>query len=163
MRREAGTRRTTLDLSEERDALCDVMTKPLNRIVAVWWMSVILWGGALQTRAATAEDATNPAPVSLGDNTYSLTRGSGFVAFRGTEGLAYRARQDAEKFCADMGKQMKLVSLKEDKASLLKGGFSKATIVFQAVTAGEAGEAGVASQSRFETQPERGAAPRADY
>jgi hypothetical protein len=105
----------------------------------------LIFGAAPIAQAATTKDETTPPPVSLGDNTYSLTRGSGFIAFRGTEGLAYRAREDAVAFCAGMGKKMKEISIKQDKASLLHGGFSKATVVFKALDANDPELTGVAA------------------
>jgi hypothetical protein len=102
-------------------------------MAVAFWVGVLLLG-SLGTAQA---DSPKPAPVPMGDNTYSLTRSSGFALALGTAGLKEKAREDAEKFCADMGKRMKVVSISAEKASLIHGGYSKATIIFKAVDPAE--------------------------
>lgn len=106
-------------------------TNFLRRMAAALGVGLVLLGALSTAQAA----APKPAPVPMGDNTYSLTRSSGFAWALGTGRLKEEAREDAEKFCADMGKKMEVISLTGDKASLLHGGYSKATIVFRAVDA----------------------------
>lgn len=89
------------------------------------------------TSAAASSDDTNPPVTSLGDSTYALTRSSNFAFFRSTKKLAARARVDAAKYCATLGKQMREVSMDENKASLIYGGFSNVTIKFLALDAGD--------------------------
>jgi hypothetical protein len=94
-------------------------------LVALSWTLVV--------QAAPDPNDPKPPVVSLGDNTYALKRGSNFVYFRDTTKLARQARTDAEKFCQDMGKKMKELSMEEKKGSLVFGDFSKATITFKAL------------------------------
>jgi hypothetical protein len=102
-------------------------------------MAVAFWAGVLLLGSLGTAQADSPkaAPVPMGDNTYSLTRSSGFAWALGTARLKAEARGDAEKFCADMGKRMKVVSITAEKASLIHGGYSKATIIFKAVDPAE--------------------------
>lgn len=93
----------------------------------------LLLGWAPLARANSSPNDPNPPVVSLGDNTYSLKRGSNFFYFRGTSKLAKRAREDAEKYCQAMGKRMKEVSMDEKKGGLVLGDFSTATITFKAL------------------------------
>ncbi len=108
-------------------------TNPLRRMAVALCAGVLLLGSPDTAQA----DSTKPAPVPMGDNTYSLTCSSGFAWALGTGRLKAEARGDAEKFCADMGKSMKVVSITAEKASLLHGGYSKATIIFKAVDPAE--------------------------
>jgi len=88
---------------------------------------------------AHAADPNDPNPpvVSLGDDTYTLKRGAKFFYFRDTTKLAKRAREDAEKFCHSLGKEMKELSMDEEKGGLVIGDFSKATIKFKALAPGD--------------------------
>jgi hypothetical protein len=98
-------------------------------MVVAFWVGVVLLG-SLSTAKATAP---KPDPVPMGDNTYSLTRSARFAFSFSTDKLEKKAREDAGKFCAGMGKKMKEVSISAEKASLIHGGFSKATIIFKAL------------------------------
>lgn len=98
-------------------------------------MAVALWVGVVLLEfpdTAVAEDS-QPAPVSMGDNTYSLTRRAGFAFIRNTARLEKEARMDATEFCARLGRKMKEVSMTSKKASPILGGISQATIIFRAL------------------------------
>ena len=98
-------------------------------------MAVALWVGAFLLGfpgTAVADDA-QPAPVPMGDNTYSLTRRAGFAFIRNTATLEKEARMDAITFCASLGRKMKEVSMTSKKASVILGGISQATITFKAL------------------------------
>jgi len=82
--------------------------------------------------------ATTPRVVSLGDNTYSVTREAGNVFSRDTEALTAKAKEDAARFCAAQGKQLKVVDVMVEKPFPTTG-YAKAKIVFQPVDAGNAG------------------------
>ena len=110
-----------------------MMTNPWRRMTAAFWIGVILLGAVGPAQAARPK----PAPVRIGDNTYSLTRSARFAFSFDTEKLKAEAREDAAKFCAGLGKRMKEVSISAQKASLLYGGFSEATIIFKALDPGD--------------------------
>lgn len=86
-----------------------------------------------------ALDPNDPAPpvVSLGNDTYKLTRGSKVIYARGTGKLVQLARHDAEKYCRDLGREMKELSTEEIKGSLFFGDFPKAVITFKALPPGD--------------------------
>jgi hypothetical protein len=77
-----------------------------------------------------------PAPVSMGDNTYSITREAGSAFNRDIEKLKEDATDAASKFCADQGKQMKVISL-TGKVPMFATGYAKAKIVFKALSPGD--------------------------
>lgn len=104
-------------------------TNLLRRVGPVLLVCAVWLGGAPWASA----EAAKPAPVPLGDGSYQLTREARTAFARATAPLKYEAQGDAAAFCAAQGKRMKLVSVDEDKASVLRGGFSRVTIVFKAL------------------------------
>jgi hypothetical protein len=80
-----------------------------------------------------------PAPhvVSLGNNTYSVTRASKTGFELGTDELKSEAMQDATGFCAAQGKQLKIVTLTQVKPKFYGQDFAKVKIVFKALDAGD--------------------------
>jgi len=104
-------------------------THPWSRWAAAIGLGVALLGTALPVRAA----APPPAPVSLGNDTYRLTHSARWTFSYNTEKLERLAREDAARFCAGLGRKMKEVSISSQKASVLYGGISQATIVFKAL------------------------------
>jgi len=86
--------------------------------------------------APAAYASPPPAPVSMGDNTYSITREAGSAFNRDIEKLKEDATDAANKFCADQGKQMKLISL-TGKVPMFATGYAKAKIVFKALSPGD--------------------------
>ena len=113
-------------------------TRPLVKCLSFGWLAVVMqmltW-----LPAAHAADPNDPNPpvVALGNDTYVITRGATFFYFRSTAKLVTRARADAQKFCRDMGKEMKEVSVEEIKAGLVIGDFAKAKITFKALAPGD--------------------------
>jgi len=77
-----------------------------------------------------------PAPVSLGNNTYSITREASNAFHRDLDKLKEEATDAANKYCADQGKQMKLISL-TGKVPMFAMGYAKAKIVFMALNPGD--------------------------
>lgn len=112
--------------------------KPLVKLHSFGWFAVVMlmlaWTGA-----AHAMDPNDPYPpvVSLGDDTYVITRGATFFYFRNTAKLVTRAREDARKFCHDLGREMKELSVEEIKAGLIIGDFAKARLTFKALPPGD--------------------------
>jgi hypothetical protein len=77
-----------------------------------------------------------PAPVSLGNNTYSITCEATNAFHRDLDKLKADATDLANQFCAEQGKQMKLLSL-TGKVPMFATGYAKAKIVFKALNAGD--------------------------
>ena len=74
--------------------------------------------------------------VSLGRNTYSVTRTATTAFSRNPEKLAAQAREEATKFCDSQGKVMKVVSVTAGQP-YWGGGMSSAKIVFMALKSGD--------------------------
>ncbi len=74
--------------------------------------------------------------VEMGDNTYSITREAKTTFNRDTEKLKSEAQEDAVKFCASRGKQMKVMTLDVDRPFYTLG-FASAKIVFKALDAAD--------------------------
>jgi Short C-terminal domain len=104
-------------------------TNPVSRMAVAFWVGLVVFGSLSTAEAA----APKPAPVSLGNNTYRLTRSARFAFSFDTDKLKKQAREDAIKFCDSLGKKMKELSISAEKASLIYGGFSSATIIFKAL------------------------------
>ena len=111
-------------------------TKPLVRLVSFGWLVALMVAWAPWAHAADPDDPTPPV-VALGSDTYLITRGAKFFYFRDTAKLVKRARTDAQKFCRDMGREMKELSVEEIKAGLVIGNFAKARITFKALAPGD--------------------------
>ncbi|HWA86112.1 MAG TPA: SHOCT domain-containing protein [Opitutus sp.] len=81
-----------------------------------------------------------PASVArfetLGDNTYTCTREASTSFDRNVDQLTAEAKEDAAKFCATKGKQPKVISIAVHKAWPTLG-FSRATVTFKALEAGD--------------------------
>jgi len=85
---------------------------------------------------AFAGCATKSDIVSLGDNTYSVTRKGATAFSRDTDAMAAEAKQDAARFCAAQGKQLKVVDVVVDKPFYTTG-YANAKVVFRALAAGD--------------------------
>ena len=72
----------------------------------------------------------------MGNNTYSITRVAKHALDRNIDALKAEAMEDATQYCAARGKQLKVVSMKEEKPWISVGYF-KATIIFKALNAGD--------------------------
>jgi hypothetical protein len=73
----------------------------------------------------------------MGNDTYTVTRvaKTGFV--RHTDELKAEALDDAAKFCAEQGKQLKVVTITESKPHVMFLGYAKASVIFKALNAGD--------------------------
>ena len=85
---------------------------------------------------ATSSTRESAPVVSMGSSTYSVTRQANNGFTRDTEKLKAEAKEDAAKFCADHGKQMKIVAVTEDKP-LYTLGYATAKVIFKALDAGD--------------------------
>jgi hypothetical protein len=104
-----------------------VKSIPLGRFLSV----------CLLCLAPAALASSEPsAPVSLGNNTYSITVEASNAFHRDLDKLKDEATEQASKYCADQGKQMKVVSL-TGKVPLFSMGYAKAKIVFKALSPGD--------------------------
>jgi hypothetical protein len=92
---------------------------------------------ALSLLACTALAAAVPAVVSLGSNTFSITRQANNGFDRDTDRMKEEALHDAEAYCASLGKQMKLISATAEKPKLIFTGYTKAKVVFKALDAND--------------------------
>ena len=119
----------SVDCDCGRTIKAGMTTNSLGRMAVALWVGAVLWGFPGTAAAADSE----PAPVAMGDNTYSLTRRAGFAFIRNTARLEKEARADAKEFCAGLGRRMKEVSMTSQKASPIFGGISQATIIFKAL------------------------------
>jgi len=94
--------------------------------------------GAVRRPVSAIEQAskdveTLAAPVSLGDGTYRIKRSANSVFVRDAKPYVCQVTEDAEEFCAGLGKAMKVVSISESKGSIVSGRFAEATLVFKAL------------------------------
>ena len=106
-----------------------MMRKYPGGILLACGVVTALLGCASTTKVAPAE------VVPLGNNTYSITRSATNGFTRDTDVLKAQAQEDAAAFCASKGKQLKVISLTQEKP-LPTTGFVKAKLVFQALDAG---------------------------
>lgn len=125
-----------LDLAAVAIASRRMRGKSQVKLRSFSWLVALVLAWAPSARAAVPDDP-NPPIVALGKDTYVITRGSIFVYLRDTTKLVERARADAQKFCHDQGKEMKELSVAEDKAGVLSWNFSKAKITFKALAPGD--------------------------
>lgn len=79
--------------------------------------------------------------TSVGDNTFSLTRTAKTGFTRDTDKLKEELQSDAAKYCAGLGKQLKVVDLTAKKP-FWGTGYASATIIFKALSASELEQAG---------------------
>jgi MFS superfamily sulfate permease-like transporter len=100
-------------------------------------LSAFLAGIALAGCASSSSVASAPEAVAMGNNTYAITRVARHALDRDIDALKAQAMEDATRFCAARGKQLKVVSMKEEKPWISVGYF-KVTIVFKALNAGDA-------------------------
>ncbi len=86
--------------------------------------------------AVTCRADQNPEIVSLGHDTYSLTRWANNGFTRNTEKLKAQALEDAAAYCARLHKELKVISTTTAKTVPLMG-FSHAKVVFKALDAND--------------------------
>jgi Short C-terminal domain len=80
--------------------------------------------------------ASNSGVVPMGDNTFMVTRQAA-TGFSGSGSLKAEALQEASKFCAAQGKQLKIVAITEAQPPYILANFPKAEVVFKALDAGD--------------------------
>jgi hypothetical protein len=80
--------------------------------------------------------ASNSGVVPLGNNTLMITRQAA-TGFSGSGSLKAEALQEASKFCAAQGKQLKIVAITEAQPPYILGNFPKAEVIFKALDAGD--------------------------
>jgi hypothetical protein len=80
--------------------------------------------------------ASNSGIVPMGNNTYMVTRQAA-TGFSGSGTLKADALHEAAKFCADQGKELKVVAITEAKPPYILANFPKAEVVFKALNAGD--------------------------
>jgi putative hemolysin len=108
-----------------------VNTKTFGRIFSAFWVYIALLGCA-----AVAKSSETPVVVPMGDNTFSITRTATNGFQRNTDKLKAEVSEDAAKYCAAQGKQLKVVSFTSEK-HWIGMGYAKAKIVFKALNPGE--------------------------
>jgi Short C-terminal domain len=85
--------------------------------------------------------ATRSSVVPKGSGVFEVTSVAGNGFSTGAESIAKlrdNAMQEATQYCANQGKQMKVVAVNEDKPFLKGMGLAKVTVVFKALNAGDA-------------------------
>jgi hypothetical protein len=81
--------------------------------------------------------ATKSEVVSLGGNTYSVTRKATTAFGRDTDEMTAKAKEDAAQYCAAQGKELKVLDVVVDKPFYTTG-YASSKVVFKAVNPGEA-------------------------
>jgi Short C-terminal domain len=87
--------------------------------------------------AATSRADQNPEIVSLGHDTYALTRWAETGFARNTEKLKAQALEDAAAYCARLHKELKVVSTTASRPFVPLTGFAHAKVVFKALDAND--------------------------
>jgi hypothetical protein len=87
--------------------------------------------------AATGRADQNPEIVSLGHDTYALTRWANTGFARNTEKLKTQALEDAAAYCAKLHKELKVVSTTTARPFVPLTGFANAKVVFKALEAND--------------------------
>ena len=97
------------------------------------WLVLLFGLVAVSCRAADV----NPEIVSLGHDTYALTRWATNGFSRNTEKLQKVALEDAAAYCARLHKELKVISTSMDKPFVPLTGFASAKVVFKALDAND--------------------------
>lgn len=87
--------------------------------------------------AVTCRADPNPEIVSLGHDTYALTRWANNGFTRNTEKLQSQALEDAAAYCAKLHKELKIVSTTTARPLIPLTGFASAKVVFKALDAND--------------------------
>ena len=83
--------------------------------------------------AGTASASTSKLS-QMGDNTYSVTREASSAFQRDVDALETEARADAAKYCADHGKQLKVITVSADRP-FFSLGYASVKLIFKALDA----------------------------
>lgn len=119
---------------------------PLGRILSLFAVGIALLGCPVFSHAKSKSSEVTP----VGENTFSITRTAGTGFTRDTDQLKAEVEADAAKYCAGLGKQMKVVDLSA-KRPFWGTGYSSATIVFKALSASEIEQANSAPSAAAAT------------
>jgi predicted component of type VI protein secretion system len=92
---------------------------------------------ALGLLAVTGRADPNPEIVSLGHETYALTRWANNGFTRNTEKLKTQALEDAAAYCAKLHKELKVLDTTTTKPFVPLTGFAHAKVVFKALDAND--------------------------
>ena len=108
-------------------------TITLGRILSAVGVGI----GLLGTPAFSHASAPVPARVvPIGDNTFSITQTAKSAFTRDTDKMRSDLQDEAARYCAAQGKQLKVVDLTSSKP-FFSTGYASAKIVFKALSAGE--------------------------
>jgi len=91
----------------------------------------------LVATAAGASNPPNPEIVSLGHDTYALTRWAETGFTRNTAKLKTQALEDAAAYCASLHKELKVLSTTTARPTVPLTGFARAKVVFKALDAND--------------------------
>ncbi len=103
----------------------------MNARVLRWFLPLLFLS------AGFASAATVSRITATDDGTYKVTATAGHMFTRNTDKLAAEATKAATEFCKKEGKQLKVLSLEEDKSLLVYGSFSSVTLTFKALKPGD--------------------------
>ena len=87
--------------------------------------------------AVTGRADPNPEIVSLGHDTYALTRWANNGFTRNTEKLKTQALEDAAAYCAKLHKELKVLDTTTARPFFPLTGFANAKVVFKALDAND--------------------------
>jgi len=106
-------------------------TRGMKTYAGRFWLLLLMM-------AANTVWAGIASPIeSIGNNVYSLTVKANNKFTRDTQKLKDQALELATQFCTKDGKRLKVVALTEDKALLVVGSYSQATLTFKALAPGD--------------------------
>ncbi len=101
-------------------------------------MPLFAWTAlSLGLLAATGRAGTTPEVVSLGHDTYALTRSANTGFTRNTAKLKAQALEDAAAYCAKLHKELKVISTTAERPLVPLTGFASAKVVFKALDAND--------------------------
>jgi hypothetical protein len=116
-----------LDLQHARRDVSGVKLTTLGSVFSVSLLCLAASGFA---------SSPPPVPVSMGDNTWSITREAGTAFNRDLDKLKAEVNDDATKFCADRGKEIRVLSV-TGKLPMFGTGYARAKITFKALNPGD--------------------------
>lgn len=139
LRFSAGVTRAVhpdLDLCRHDSELPRVKLKTPLTFVFVW-LAALAFAPSASAGLFGGGKARPPTPaVAMGDNTFSITRQAGSAFSRDVEKLRAEALEDAQRYCADHGKTLKVITFSEDRPMPTLG-YVSAKIVFKALDAND--------------------------
>jgi hypothetical protein len=106
-----------------------VNTKSFGRIFLTLGLFLALLG-------PVAAADSNSKVVQMGGDTYEITRKASNAFHRDVDALKAEVQEDAAKYCASLGKEMKVLSLTSEKPWFAMG-YANAKIMFRALNPGD--------------------------